>query len=165
MPAASVTLRPAVPHRETEVGLPKRDINPFTILTKPAIRMGGMVLAFCVLLVSADALAALHKADVERGSRMFRICAGCHSLKAGEFRVGPPLAGLIGRKAGAVPGFRYSKALRQSGFFWNTANLDAWLANPKKYVPGSRMPFSGIRNDQARAALIAFLENATREKP
>ncbi len=145
--------------------MPKRDINPFTTLTKPAIRMGGMVLAFCVLLVSADALAALHKADVERGARMFRICAGCHSLKAGEFRVGPPLAGLIGRKAGAVPGFRYSKALRQSGFFWNTANLDAWLANPKKYVPGSRMPFSGIRNDQARAALIAFLENATREKP
>ena len=96
---------------------------------------------------------------------MFRFCAGCHSLKAGEFRVGPPLAGLIDRRAGAVPGFRYSKALRQSGIVWNATTLDGWLANPKKYVPGNRMPFSGIRNDRVRADLISFLETATGENP
>ena len=61
--------------------------------------------------------------------------------------------------------YRYSNALRQSGILWNATTLDAWLANPKKFVPGNRMRFSGIRNDRARAALIAFLETATSEKP
>ena len=143
----------------------KRDIDPFTTLTKAAIRLGGTVLAFCVLLVSADAVAALHKPDVERGARIFRFCAACHSLKAGEFRVGPPLAGVIGRRAGAVAGYRYSKALRHSGIVWNATTLDAWLANPKMFVPGNRMRFSGIRNDGVRADLIGFLETATRKKP
>ncbi len=122
-------------------------------------------MAIGVVLGSTGASAALHSPEVERGARMFRFCASCHSLKAGEFRVGPPLAGVIGRRAGAVAGYRYSNALRQSGILWNATTLDAWLANPKKFVPGNRMRFSGIRNDRARAALIAFLETATSEKP
>ncbi len=129
------------------------------------IRLAGSALAIGVLLGSTGASASLHGSEVERGARMFRFCAVCHSLKAGEFRIGPPLAGVIGRRAGAVAGYRYSNALRQSGILWNVTTLDAWLANPKKFVPGNRMPFSGIRNDQARAALIAFLETATRKKP
>ncbi len=129
------------------------------------IRLAGSALAIGVLLGSTGASAALHSPEVERGARMFRFCAGCHSLKAGEFRLGPPLDGVIGRRAGTVAGYRYSNALRQSGIVWNATTLDAWLANPKKFVPGSRMPFSGIRNDRARAALIAFLETATGEKP
>lgn len=129
------------------------------------IRLAGPALAIGVVLGSTGASAALHNSEVERGARMYRFCVGCHSLKAGEFRLGPPLAGLIGRRAGTVAGYRYSRALRKSGILWNATTLDGWLANPKKFVPGSRMPFSGIRNDRVRADLIAFLESATGEKP
>ena len=165
MPADIAKLRPAVPHRETEAVLARPDINPVAGVFRTLVRLAGPALAIGVLLGPGGATAALHKADVERGARMFRFCAGCHSLKAGEFRVGPPLAGLIGREAGAVPGFRYSRALRQSGVVWKAATLDGWLANPKKFIPGNRMRFSGIRNDRTRADLISFLESATGEKP
>ena len=137
-------------------------------MAKPPIislTMLAKVVPFFMLLVAADAVAARHGPELERGARMFRFCAGCHSLKAGEFRLGPPLAGLIGRRAGGVAGYRYSKALRQSGIVWDATTLDGWLANPKKFVPGNRTPFSGVRNARARAALIAFLASATRKKP
>ena len=162
LPADSVTLRPAVPHRETEAGLSKREIHPFVGVIRTLIRHAGSALAIGVLLGSTGAAAALHGPEVERGARMFRFCAGCHSLKAGEIRLGPPLAGLIGRRAGAVAGYSYSNALRRSGVLWYAVTLDAWLANPSRFVPGTRMRFSGIRNDRARAALISFLESATR---
>ncbi len=165
LPDISVTFRPAVPNHEMVSLLPPRNILPLAGVFKSLLRLAGPVLAIGVLLGSTGASAALHNPEVERGARVFGMCAGCHSLRAGQFRLGPPLAGLIGRRAGAVPGFRYSKALRQVGIIWNATTLDAWLANPQEFVPGSVMPFSGIKNDQARAALIAFLESATRAKP
>lgn len=145
--------------------MPERDILSLAGVFRTLIRLAGPALAIGVVLGSTGAWAALHNSEVERGARMYRFCVGCHSLKAGEFRLGPPLAGLIGRRAGTVAGYRYSSALRKSGILWNATTLDGWLANPKKFVPGSRMPFSGIRNDRVRADLIAFLESATGEKP
>lgn len=165
LPNVSVTFRSAVPNHEMVNVLPRRNISPLAGVFGSLIRLAGLVLAIGVLLGPTGASAALHSPELDRGARVFRICVGCHSLKAGEFRLGPPLAGLIGRKAGAVPGYRYSKALRQVGIIWNATTLDAWLADPQEFVPGSRMPFSGLKNDRTRAALIAFLESATRAKP
>ncbi len=120
------------------------------------------VLLVWLALGATDASARLHDGDLSKGERIFRTCAGCHSLKPGEKRVGPSLAGLFGRVAGTAPGFRYSTVLRMSGVVWNEETLEAWLTNPRKFIPGNRMAFSGLRKARWRADLIAFLKKATK---
>ncbi len=126
----------------------------------------GLILAFGIVawlvLAPTTASAKDHEGDPEKGKRIFRLCAGCHSLKPGEIRVGPPLAGLFDRRAGSVPNFPYSMGLGRADFVWNEDSLDTWLANPRKLVPGTRMIFSGLRKAKHRADLIAFLKEATR---
>lgn len=79
---------------------------------------------------------------------------GCHSLDEND--VGPLHRGVVGRSAGAVPGYAYSNALRKSGIVWTPANLDRWLSGPQAMVPGSKMFFS-IPAAQDRADIVAFL--------
>ncbi len=114
------------------------------------------------VLAPTTAFSRDHEGDPENGKRIFRLCAGCHSLRPGEFRVGPSLAGLFGRKAGSVPGFRYSIALKNSSVIWDEKTLGAWLDNPRKLVPGNRMLFRGLRSGKHRADVIAFLKQATK---
>ncbi len=94
------------------------------------------------------------------GEKVFRKCAACHSLEAGRSKIGPSLAGAIGRAAGSLPDFRFSSALSQSGLTWNQQTLDAFLADPSKAVPGTRMVFPGLTNAEDRAAVIAYLAAA-----
>ena len=103
-----------------------------------------------------------HGGDREKGERIFRLCVGCHSLKPGEIRVGPSLAALFGRKAGSEQGYPYSMALKNAAVVWDEKTLDAWLANPRKLVPGNRMFFRGMKKGENREDLIAFLKQATR---
>jgi cytochrome c len=98
-----------------------------------------------------------------RGRLLFLQCRACHELKpTGAELVGPHLGGLIGRKVAGVEGFGYSSALRAQSFVWDRVRLDAWLASPGKMVPGNTMAFAGIASEADRAALIAYLEPATR---
>ena len=116
-------------------------------------------------MIAAQQAAAV-TGDPERGAEFFRSCAACHSLTAGEQHTGPSLAGVLGQKAGTVSGFtRYSPALEQTDIIWTEETLDAWLANPRAMVPGNRMTFPGIGDDQARADLIAYLKVATATGP
>jgi cytochrome c len=95
-------------------------------------------------------------ADATRGKELYESrCAGCHSLD--QDRIGPRHRGLIGRKAGAVPGFEYSSALRASRIVWSSQTLDAWLSNPERLIPGQRMNYS-VADAADRAALVAYLE-------
>ena len=121
-----------------------------------------LLLTLGYVLAPTTAFSKGHEGDPEKGKRIFRLCAGCHSLKPGEIRVGPPLAGLLGRKAGSVPNYRYSMGLKRADFVWNEKSLDAWLANPRNLVPGNRMLFMGLRKAKHRADVIAFLKEATR---
>jgi cytochrome c len=82
-------------------------------------------------------------------------CGGCHSLS--NNRVGPPLAGVVGRKAGAIEDFPYSDALKNSGIVWSEANLDRWLSNPDSVVPDNDMTFR-LNNAEERLAIIAYLK-------
>lgn len=119
-----------------------------------------------IVLLTLGQRAAAATGDVERGAQVFRSCAACHSLEPAEHRTGPSLAGIFGRDAGTIPGFtRYSSALEAADVTWTEETLDAWLADPQAMIPGNRMTFPGIGDDQARADLIAYLEAATAEGP
>ncbi|MGJ3647880.1 c-type cytochrome [Sphingomonas sp. GlSt437] len=92
--------------------------------------------------------------DPGQGRAFYQACTGCHSLDEND--VGPKHRGVVGRRAGIVPGYAYSAALKNSGLVWTPANLDRWLTNPQKLVPGAKMYFS-VANPQQRADIIAYL--------
>ncbi len=97
----------------------------------------------------------------EIGQELFESCARCHTLRPGEHKVGPTLVDLFGREAGTQEGYRYSGVLRDSGIVWDDTSLDAFLANPRSFLPGSRMSFRGIDDDHDRQDLIDWLREAT----
>lgn len=85
-------------------------------------------------------------------------CAACHATTAdGPKKVGPTLAGVVGRKAGAVSNFRYSPAMKKSDVVWDRKQLDAFLVRPASVVPGTSMSLAGINDAKQRAALIDYL--------
>jgi cytochrome c len=124
-----------------------------------------LVLAFAMLAALPAASAQAQNAP--RGAQVFRACAACHSLEPGRHMTGPSLAEVFGRKAGSLPDFpRYSRALKNSGLVWDDATLDPWIADPQHVVPGTFMVFPGVKDAQARAALIAYLKTAdTKAQP
>lgn len=91
------------------------------------------------------------------GKVVFAKCAACHTVVPGQNRLGPTLAGVIGRKAGTVAGYNYSPAMKNSGKVWTKAEIDAYLANPRGRLPGVKMIFAGLPSAQDRANLIAYL--------
>jgi cytochrome c len=120
----------------------------------------GAVTAMVLFLTSPAADSAT--GYPEKGAQVFRACAACHTLVPGEHRTGPSLAGIWGRKADTAFSFsRYSPALRSAGVIWDAQRLDGWLADPKRFIPGNRMTFPGLPDEQARADLIAWLEQAS----
>jgi len=98
--------------------------------------------------------------DRAAGRQVFRKCQACHSVEPGQNMLGPSLSGIIGRKAGTEAGYSYSQAMKDTGIVWDTKTLDAYLADPPKIVPGNKMPFPGLKTDQDRADVIAFLSAA-----
>ena len=125
--------------------------------------MRRVVLRAAVLTGSLITAAAGQEAgDPGRGGEVYRNCVACHSLQPGAHLSGPSLAGVVGRKAGAAPGFsRYSAGLKSAEFTWDDDTLNAWLADPLAMIPGTFMIFRGISDDRERADLIAFLKLAT----
>lgn len=124
------------------------------------------LIAYCAVLamfvVSASAAGA---GDAARGANVFRACAACHSLAAGEHLTGPSLAGVWRHKAASAKGFaRYSQALERSGLVWNADTLDRWLADPEGLVPGTSMTFPGLRDARSRQDLIAYLQHIAEGK-
>ena len=99
--------------------------------------------------------------DATRGQKVFAQCRTCHVLDAGVNKVGPSLNGIVGRKAGTVPNFRYSPANQNGGIVWTEEVLFAYLENPRKYMPGTYMSFVGLKQPQQRADVIAYLKTAS----
>ncbi|HET7714823.1 MAG TPA: multicopper oxidase domain-containing protein, partial [Bauldia sp.] len=110
---------------------------------------------------AAETGAGPGSADLEAGMQVYRKCQACHALEPGKNRLGPTLAGVMGRKAGAVEGFAYSQAMLDSGLVWDEATLDAYLKDPQHVVPGNRMPFPGLKTDNQRREVIAYLASAS----
>ncbi len=121
----------------------------------------GVLLGVFALLGAAPAAAA-PIGDAARGAGLFKAqCAYCHEIGPdAAIRVGPPLSGVFGRRAASAPGFSYSKSMARmgaDGLTWTLDTLDAYVANPKALVSGTRMNYKGMADDDARAALLAFL--------
>jgi len=113
---------------------------------------------FLISLVAGTAdVAQAQQGDAMRGQKVFESCRACHAADGAANEVGPALRGVIGRKAGEREDFRYSPAMRRSGITWTARTLDAFIADPQKFVPANRMPFDGIPGARDRADLIAYL--------
>ena len=120
--------------------------------------MRGLLLAG-VLVASASAGGAEKSApDAMRGEQVYARCLACHALAYD--RVGPRHCGLFGRRAGSVPRFSYSPAMKKSGIVWNDKTLDRFLRKPLKMIPGTAMTYDGVVDAGERADLIAYLKHA-----
>jgi cytochrome c len=95
--------------------------------------------------------------DVAAGEKVFALCRSCHVLDDGVNRVGPSLYNVVGRASGSVAGFSYSDANKNSGVTWSEDVLFEYLKDPKGFMPGTKMAFPGIKDDQDRANLVAYL--------
>lgn len=110
------------------------------------------------LTVALGAGVAHAEGDAAKGKKVFNKCKACHTLKAGKHRVGPSLAGVIGRGAGMAEGFKkYSKPLKESGLTWDDETLMTFLTNPKKMIPGTKMIIK-VKKEKDRENLIAYLK-------
>jgi cytochrome c len=100
----------------------------------------------------------LATADIAKGEAVFKKCAACHTINQGGANgIGPNLWAAMGKPHGHVPGFAYSDALKSVPGNWDWEGMDKWLANPKKYAPGTKMTFAGLGNPEERANLILYL--------
>jgi cytochrome c len=117
------------------------------------------LLAAAALLLATPAVAQ----DAKEGEQVFKQCRQCHQVGPDAKNIlGPILNGIVGRKAGTVEGFTYSPANKEAGdkgWVWTEENLDKYLENPRAAMPGNRMAFVGVKDEQDRKDLIAFLKS------
>ena len=118
-------------------------------------RLIGVLLA-CALGAAARGQTAAAQ-DASAGKLVFMQCVACHSID-GSTRTGPTLKGIVGRKAGSVAEFHYSRAMKRAAIVWDAATLDAYLNHPQQQIPGNTMPFAGIGDAKQRADLVAYLQ-------
>jgi len=109
---------------------------------------------------------APQSADAISGQQVFNnICRTCHSTKEGDNRLGPHVWGIIGRKAGSLPNYSYSSALKGADFVWDEEKLERFIANPDETVPGNNMkPYGGLASAESREKLITFLKTLTADQ-
>eukprot|EP00397_Hematodinium_sp_SG-2012_P025715 GEMP01026886.1.p1 GENE.GEMP01026886.1~~GEMP01026886.1.p1 ORF type:complete len:133 (+),score=20.09 GEMP01026886.1:58-399(+) len=100
--------------------------------------------------------------DVKKGAKIFKAkCAQCHTIEqGGNVKQGPNLFGVIGKQSGSTD-FAYSDANKNSGILWSEKHLFEYLVNPKKYIPGTKMVFAGMKKEKERADLIAFMKSSS----
>lgn len=117
------------------------------------IGLAGLATAILTVQAQADG-------DAVKGEAVFKSCALCHNIKAGEpNKIGPNLHGLFDREAGKAPGFAYSSGLAAANFKWDDAKLDKWLTKPQDFIAGAKMPFN-VPNAEDRANVISYLHKA-----
>ena len=106
--------------------------------------------------INISALLAL--GSIDHGKMVFKKCAACHSIsKGGVNKIGPALWGVIGRKAGSISNYKYSKAMSGFGKTWNFETVNTFLIKPKDYIKGTKMAYTGLKKEKDRASIILYL--------
>ena len=124
-------------------------------MTKRFLSVGVAGLMLAVLPVLLTPAAA---ADLAAGKSVFSsTCAICHSIQAGQNKIGPSLFGVVGRETGSEPGYTYSSANMNAHLTWDAATLDKYLEAPRATIPNTKMTYGGLKDADKRANLIAFL--------
>lgn len=124
-------------------------------------KIGALLVALAVLMTAGSAFAA---GDAKKGKRVFNKCKACHSLAAGKKKIGPSLHGIFGRTSGTAAKFKFSPAMKKAKIVWNAETLDKYITKPRKFLPGTRMAFAGVKKKTDRDNLIAYLMKATKSK-
>ena len=115
--------------------------------------------ALAALLAAEPTLAA--EGDAAKGEKVFGQCKICHGVEKGRNMIGPSLAGVVGRKAGSAEGFKYSDAMAKSGKAWTEENLEKFLKNRREFIPGNKMTFAGLKNEEDVQNVIDYLKTNT----
>ena len=109
-----------------------------------------------------DIMALLASTNVANGEQIFRKCTACHSIaKDGTNKIGPALWGVLGKKAGSVSNYKYSKAMAAHGKSWSFEEMNGFLIKPKDWIKGTKMSFAGLKSAKDRAAVILYLNEKT----
>ena len=107
-------------------------------------------------------MALFASTSAAEGEKVFKKCAACHSIKeGGANKIGPALWGVLGRTAGSVPGYKYSKAMTAHGKNWSFEEMNGFLIKPKDWIKGTKMSFAGLKNAKDRAAVILYMNENT----
>jgi cytochrome c len=115
----------------------------------------SLIAAAVLLLAAGRSYAA---GDAEAGKMVFKKCSICHNTEAGKNKIGPSLFGVVGRESGTAPDFNYSEGMKNFKHQWTPEELDTYLADPRKVVPGTKMIFPGLKEDKDRQDVITYLE-------
>jgi len=119
-------------------------------------KMGFKGMIFAAALMAAGAAQA--EGDAAAGKVAFNKCGICHSVKPDENKIGPTLHGIVGRPSHSIASFNYSDPMKNYNVTWDQATLDHYLIDPGATVPGTRMIFPGLKKDDERANVIAYLK-------
>ncbi len=116
---------------------------------------------------SGNIMALFSSASAAEGEKVFKKCAACHSVtQGGANKIGPALWGVLGRQAGSVSDYKYSKAMAAHGKVWSFEEMDGFLTKPKDWIKGTKMSFAGLKNPKERAAVILYMnENSSNPLP
>jgi cytochrome c len=134
-------------------------------MVKPSKRVGRLIAALCAEIILAGPAGAQTAAPqiATRGRILFLRCSSCHDISSEQSpKIGPNLKGVVGRRAGSLPGYSYSPAMKAQTFVWDPAHLDLWLKGPSALVPGTAMAFAGLPSETDRQAVIAYLQTASK---
>lgn len=125
------------------------------IMNKVGVSFGMIVLGAGLAMGSAA-----QAGDAVKGEKVFKKCKACHYVDKAKNKTGPHLVDILDRAAGSIEGYKYSKAMANSGLIWDEATLTAYLKAPKKFVKGTKMAFAGLKKDADIANVIAYLRAA-----
>ena len=116
---------------------------------------------------SGNIMALFASTSASEGKAVFKKCAACHSIaEGGANKIGPALWGVIGRKSGSFPDYKYSKAMVAHGKVWSFEEMNGFLIKPKDWIKGTKMSYAGLKSEKERAAVILYMnENTNKPLP
>ena len=111
---------------------------------------------------TGNIMAVFASTSAAEGAKVFKKCAACHSIaEGGKNKIGPALWGVLGRQAGSLPDYKYSKAMAAHGKKWSFEEMNGFLIKPKDWIKGTKMSYAGLKSEKERAAVILYMNQNT----